>query len=68
MSIKVIINYKSLEYFITTKKLIRHQTYRVKFLLEFNFIIFYILDKKKQKADLLTHCPNYLPLDNNNNC
>ena len=52
VSIKVIINYKSLEYFLTTKKLIRHQAHWAEFLSGFNIIIFYsTLSKENQKID-----------------
>lgn len=51
MSVKVIISYKSLGFFIITKKITRCQAHRAKFLLGFYFVIFYILDKKNQKAN-----------------
>lgn len=46
--------------FYDYKKLIKRQVCQAEFLLEFDFIIFYILGKKNQKADLLTYCPNNL--------
>lgn len=53
--VKVIIDQKNLEYFITTKKLIRYQACQIRFLSKFKFIIFYISYKINQKADLLTN-------------
>lgn len=46
-------DHKSLKYFITTKKLIRHQVYLAKVLLGFNFIIFYTISKDNTKANAL---------------
>lgn len=66
MPIKVVIDYKSLEYIMTTKKLTRRQAYWAKFLSGFNFINFYIQDKIYQKEDLLTRFLNNLLKDNNN--
>ena len=66
--IKVITDYKSLKYFITTKKLTSCQACWVKFLSSFSFIIFYILSKKNQKADFLTYYSNNPPLSKNDNC
>lgn len=40
--IKVIIDHKSLKYFMTTKKLLRQQICWAKFFLGFNFVISYI--------------------------
>ena len=68
MQVKVVINDKSLKYFIITKKLIRYQAHWVKFLLRFYFVIFYILDKKNQKPDLLNQYQNDLLFNNDNNC
>ena len=67
MLVKVITDHKSLEYFMTSKKITRYQACWTKFLSKFNFIISYILDKKNQRVDLLTHCPNDLSSDDNNN-
>lgn len=58
MSIKVITDYKSLKYFITTKKLTRRQTCWAKFLSGFNFVISYTLGKNNGKADALICWPN----------
>lgn len=58
--IKIIINYKNLKYFMTTKKLIKRQAHWVEFLLKFNIITFYILKKKNQKVDLLIFYSNNL--------
>lgn len=46
---KVITNYKSLKYSITTKKLMKCQAYLAQNLFSFNFIISYIPSKKNQK-------------------
>lgn len=66
--IKDITDYKSLEYFISIKKLIRRQACWAKFLSNFNFVIFYTLDKENQKADLLIRNPNNFPINNNHDC
>ena len=68
MSIKVIIDYKNLKYFIIIKKLIRYQAYQSELLLEFNFVFSYIPRKKNQKAALLTHYLNNFLIHNINNC
>ena len=65
---KVITDYKSLKYFITTKKLIRCQAHCGEFLSSFNFVISYTLDKENQKANLLTRCLNNLLSSENNDC
>lgn len=60
-------DYKSLKSFITTKKLSRRQVCEAKFLLRFNFVIFYTLGKKNRKADILTCRPNdFLANDQDN--
>ena len=64
--VKVIIDHKSLEYFMTIKKLTRRQACWTEFLSEFNFVISYISGKENQKADSLTCRPNNLPIDNTN--
>lgn len=51
--VKVIIDHKGQEYFMSIKILIRCQACWIEFLLEFNFIIFYTLGKLNQKAKLL---------------
>ena len=61
--IKVITDHKSLEYFMTTKKLSRWQTRCVEFLLRFNFVISYIMSKENRKADSLFCQPNDCPTD-----
>ena len=66
--IKVITDHKSLEYFITIKKLTKRQVYWAKFLSGFNFVIFYTSSRKNQKADLLTRGLNNLPLIENDDC
>lgn len=50
--IKLIINYKSWEYFMTIKKLTRHQAYQAKFLSRFNFIISYTTCKYNVIVDI----------------
>ena len=52
--IKVITDHKSLEYFITIKKLSKRQVHWAKFLSEFNFVISYTSSRETGKADLLT--------------
>ena len=66
MPIKVITDHKSLEYFMTTKKLTRHQTCWAKFLSRFNFIISYTVSKNNAKADILTWCSNDSPVNSYN--
>lgn len=68
MPVKVITDYKSLEYFITTKKLTRRQVHQVEFLLGFNFVIFYPPSRKNQKADSLIRRPNKFLSDDHDNC
>ena len=63
--IKVIIDYKSLKYFITIKKITRRHCW-AEFLSRFNYIIFYTSSKENQKADLLTRRPNNLLSSKNN--
>ena len=63
--VKVITDHKSLEYFMTTKKLTRRQARWAEFLSGFNFVISYTPGKENQKADSLTRRPNDLPPDDN---
>lgn len=63
--VKVIIDHESLKYFITTNKLTRRQIRWPELLPRFNIIIFYTLDKKSKKVDVLAQCQNDL-LDNDN--
>lgn len=63
---KVLTDYKRLEYFMTIKKLTSRQTRLVKFLSEYNFIISYQSGKKNKKADALTKKLNK-QLNNKNN-
>jgi hypothetical protein len=51
--INVLINHKSLKYFMITKKLNKRQTKWVEFFVEFDFKIAYQSDKKNDKADSL---------------
>jgi hypothetical protein len=53
-SINILIDHKSLEYFMTIKKLNRRQTKWVEFLAEFDFKIAYQSEKKNDKANSLT--------------
>ena len=54
ISIKIITDHKSLEYFMTTKKLSRRQVCWAEFLSSFNFVIFYTPGRENRKADSLT--------------
>ncbi len=51
--INVLIDHKSLKYFMITKKLNKRQTRWIEFLVEFDFKIAYQFDKKNDKADSL---------------
>jgi hypothetical protein len=51
--INVLIDYKSLKYFMITKKLNKRQTRWAKFLVEFDFKIVYQSEKKNDKANSL---------------
>ncbi len=53
-STNVLTDHKSLEYFMTIKKLNRRQTRWIEFLAEFDFKIAYQSEKKNDKADSLT--------------
>ncbi len=53
-STNVLIDHKSLKYFMITKKLNRRQTRWTEFLAEFDFKIAYQLEKKNDKANSLT--------------
>jgi hypothetical protein len=53
-SINVLTDHKSLEYFMTIKKLNKRQTRWAEFLAEFDFKIVYQSEKKNDKADSLT--------------
>ena len=63
MPLKVITDHKSLEYFMTTKKLTRLQAHWAEFLSGFDLVISYTPGKENQKADSLTRHPNDLPLN-----
>ncbi len=52
--IKVITDHKSIEYFMTTKKLSRRQVRWAEFLSGFNIVISYTPDRENRKADSLT--------------
>lgn len=60
MPINIITNYRNLEYFITTKKLMGRQIHWAEFLSAFNFVMFYTIIEENQKADILTYCLNNL--------
>ena len=53
MPVKVLTNHKSLEYFMTTKKLTPRQARWAEFLSKFNFVVTYQSGKKNNKADAL---------------
>jgi hypothetical protein len=59
----VLTDHKSLEYFMTTKKLNRRQARWAEFLAEFDFKIAYQPGKKNDKADSLTRRPGDRPVD-----
>ena len=66
MPVKVLTDYKGLEYFMTTKKLTSRQAKWAEFLSKFNFMVMYQSGKKKNKADALTRRPNKQPISNEN--
>jgi hypothetical protein len=53
VSIKVLTNHKNLKYFMFTKQLNRRQNRWAQFLIDFHFIIFYLLEKFNDKANSL---------------
>ena len=61
--VKVLIDHKGFEYFMSTKKLTPKQVRWAEFLSEFNFVISYQSDKKNNKADVLTRKSNKQPTD-----
>ena len=61
--IKVITDYKSLKYFVTTKKLLKRQACWAKFLSRFNFVISYTPDRENRKANSLTYWSSDCPAD-----
>ena len=58
LPVKVFIDYKGLEYFMSMEKLTPRQVRWVEFLSEFNFVISYQSGKKNDKVDALTRKPN----------
>ena len=64
MQVKVLTNHKSLEYFMTTKKLTPRQARWAEFLSKFNFVVIYQTGKKNEKADALTRKLNKRPISN----
>ena len=61
LPVKIFTDHRSLEYFMSTKKLTRRQARWAEFLSEFNFVITYRPGKKNEKADALTRRPNDKP-------
>jgi hypothetical protein len=53
VSIKMLTNHKNLKYFMFTKQLNRRQNWWAQFVIDFHFIIFYLLEKFNHKADFL---------------
>ncbi len=51
--IKMLTNHKNLKYFMFTKQLNRRQSWWTQFLIDFHFIIFYLLEKSNDKANSL---------------
>ena len=66
LPIKVLTDHKSLEYFMTTKKLNRRQARWAEFLADFNFVITYQAGKFHTKADALTRRPGDRPESEDN--
>ena len=66
LPVKVLIDYKSLEYFMSMKKLTPRQIRWAEFLSEFNFVINYQSGKKNDKADALTRKSNKQLINNKN--
>ena len=63
LPIQVLTDHKSLEYFMTTKRLTRRQVRWAEFLADFNFQITYRPGKENGKADALTRRSQDLPAD-----
>ena len=61
LQVKIFTDHRSLEYFMSTKKLTRRQARWAEFLSEFNFVITYRLGKKNEKVEALTRRPNDKP-------
>ncbi len=51
--IKILIDYKNLEYFMFIKQLNRRQSRWAQFLIDFHFVIIYLFEKSNEKADSL---------------
>ena len=58
LPVKVLTDYKGLEYFMSTKKLTLRQARWAEFLSEYNFVISYQNGKRNEKADALICKPN----------
>lgn len=65
--IKVITNYKSLQYFMSIKKLTKRQVCQAEFLSGFNFVIFYILGKGNDKVNAIIYQPHHSLTNNYDN-
>ena len=65
MLVKVLIDHKGLEYFMSVKKLTSRQERWAEFLSEYNFVISYQSGKKNDKADTLTRKPHQRLMDSN---
>ena len=61
LPIQVLTDHKSLEYFMTTKKLTRRQARWAEFLAGYNFQVTYRPGKQNDKADALTRRPGDRP-------
>ncbi len=55
-SVKMIMNYKNLKYFMLTKQLSHHQAHWSEFLFKFNYHIAYRFNKIDDKLNALTRC------------
>jgi hypothetical protein len=58
--VKILINHKNLKYFMFTKQLNRWQNRWTQFLIDFHFIISYLLEKFNEKADSLIRRANHV--------
>jgi transposase InsO family protein len=63
LPVQVLTDHKSLEYFMSTKRLTRRQARWAEFLADYHFEITYRPGKQNQKADALTRRTGDLPLD-----
>ncbi len=58
-SVKMIMNYKNLKYFMLTKQLSHHQAHWSEFLFKFNYHIAYRFNKIDDKLNTLTRCSEF---------